>query len=115
MENPQASSMNELSRIITEIQSTNIENIGQDAVLKAKLLGLSKKLTAELEDPVNRATDLVFKASWTHIYTRNTKSLSTRDTDCHHSHLHPLQHASQSISTFSVTFLRNPAPSIRKN
>jgi hypothetical protein len=59
----QDTSMSELSRIIKTIQSVNVENITQDVTAKAELLTLSKNLTAVLEGPLNRATDLVFKVS----------------------------------------------------
>ncbi|KAF1962612.1 sterigmatocystin 8-O-methyltransferase [Byssothecium circinans] len=61
MSDTQANQMGDVSHILTHIQSVDVEQLSHDAVARAYLLQLARKLTSVLEGPVNRATDLVFK------------------------------------------------------
>ena len=51
----------DISKILAEIQTFNVTKIQDDPLSRASLADLAKRLTAILKDPVNRATDLVFK------------------------------------------------------
>ncbi|PVI03456.1 sterigmatocystin 8-O-methyltransferase [Periconia macrospinosa] len=53
--------MDELPDLLKSIQAVDTNEILFDAAAKKELLHVAKKLTAVLEGPVNRATDLVFK------------------------------------------------------
>jgi hypothetical protein len=55
----------EITRIIARIQDLKVDRIADDHEARLELLHLSRRLTAVLEGPVNRATDLVFKVSHT--------------------------------------------------
>lgn len=53
----------ELSTVLSGIQAFTAEGTLDNAPARADLLALAKRLTTLLEDPVNRATDLVFKVN----------------------------------------------------
>ena len=71
MDDSQANQSGELSRIIASIQNVDTEKIVHDDIGKTELLKLARKLTAVLEGPVNKATDLVFKVNHEGQYTGN--------------------------------------------
>lgn len=50
-----------LGSILSKLQGIKIREIENDEVVKNETLALARKLTATLEGPVNRATDLVFR------------------------------------------------------
>ena len=53
----------ELSRIVARMQSVDVGQVSNNSEAQAELLLLARKLTAVLEGPINKATDLAFKAS----------------------------------------------------
>jgi hypothetical protein len=55
-----------LAAALLAIQDVDIEQLVDDKALQAETLSHARKLTSILEGPVNRATDLVFKASRYH-------------------------------------------------
>lgn len=56
--------MDQLPDLVGKIRDVDVNGVSNDPVAQADLLKLARKLTAVLEGPVNRATDLVFKVSW---------------------------------------------------
>lgn len=55
--------MDQLPDLLGKIRNVDVDSVSNDPVAQADLLKLARKLTAVLEGPVNRATDLVFKVS----------------------------------------------------
>lgn len=51
----------DLRGLILQLKSLDVDQIEEDAGAKNDALALAKKVTASLEDPVNKATDLVFR------------------------------------------------------
>ena len=48
------------SALLAEINKLPLQDVATDPALRKRAIGLSKKLTASLEEPVNRAIDLAF-------------------------------------------------------
>jgi hypothetical protein len=57
----QTTSAGDLSRIVEGIKSIDLENVEKDKHVKEELLALSQKLTSQLEGPLNRALDLIWR------------------------------------------------------
>lgn len=53
----------DLTQALQAIQDVDLSNVLKSRKSRTDLLALSRKLTNALEGPVDRATDLVFKAS----------------------------------------------------
>jgi hypothetical protein len=51
----------DLQSLITKFKSLDVARLAEDEALKSEALRLARKVTATLEGPVNRATDLVFR------------------------------------------------------
>jgi hypothetical protein len=92
----------EITRIVARIQDLKVDKIADDLDARLELLRLSRKLTAVLEGPVDRATDLVFKVS--HIAWL-FKVLTSP-----YSHTCPLLPGWQLISVSSNISLQNMVP-----
>jgi hypothetical protein len=53
----------ELCSLVMKLQQIDVGQLSKDESVKLEALELSRKVTATIEGPVNRATDLAFRAS----------------------------------------------------
>jgi hypothetical protein len=60
---PTSSSAQSAKYLIAQLSTLDADALGHNQEERFKALELSKRLVAELEGPVNRATELVFKVS----------------------------------------------------
>jgi len=51
----------DLQGLITRLKTIDVTRIEEDESVKRDALALARKVTATLEGPVNRATDLIFR------------------------------------------------------
>lgn len=61
MNGTESSHVDDVQALISQIQAIDASEIVQNPGAKSEILALAKKLTNALEEPLNRATDLVFK------------------------------------------------------
>lgn len=60
MSTPSVSQGENIQSLITKLKSLDVSRVAVDEAAKIEALSLAKKVTATLEDPINRATDLMF-------------------------------------------------------
>lgn len=53
----------DLQSLITKLKNIDVAQVAEDEAVKSEALRLARKVTATLEGPVNRATDLVFRVN----------------------------------------------------
>lgn len=51
----------DLQSLITKLKNIDVAQVAEDEAVKSEALRLARKVTATLESPINRATDLVFR------------------------------------------------------
>jgi hypothetical protein len=56
-----------IQSLITKLKNIDVSRIGEDEAAKVEALNVAKKVTATLENPINRATDLMFTVRVLHI------------------------------------------------
>lgn len=56
-----ATAEDNLEALIAKLKSIDVSRVNEDEAAKGEALKLARKITATLEGPINRATDLVFK------------------------------------------------------
>jgi hypothetical protein len=49
--------------LLSKLQAIDLAKIENDKTVRAETLALARKLSASLEEPINRATDLAFRVS----------------------------------------------------
>jgi hypothetical protein len=55
----------DIKSLIERLKNINVARVEEDEGVKGEALTLARKITATLEDPINRATDLMFRVCCT--------------------------------------------------
>jgi len=67
MESPHVAVEDDIRTLLSKLQNIDITQIEADESAKIRVLSLIRKITANLEGPINRATDLVFRVRFSPI------------------------------------------------
>jgi hypothetical protein len=63
MTDTSTSQQEDIQGLIARLQNIDVARVKVDEGVKGEALALARKITSTLEDPINRATDLVFSVS----------------------------------------------------
>lgn len=68
----------DLRSLIKKLQNVDVESVNENEALKIETLDLARKITAALEGPVNRATDLMYRVRILSGVSRKVKAYTSK-------------------------------------